>query len=559
MTEIQTSSKLLTSPRRRMRRAYWVAAQVMCSYLWLFLKRKLLGNSYYERKIGALHERNAVRVKAAVLELQGLFIKVGQLLSILSNFLPEAFQEPLEELQDQVPARPYAEIKARIERELGAAPEQLFAHFDPVPIAAASIGQVHRARLADGTEVVVKVQHANIEAIAQVDLQVIDRLQSLVAWWFGIKGIDHVYTQVREMIEAELDFTEEAKAMQIIAANLAEETGLRIPATHPDYCTARVLTTTWCAGVKISNLNQLRAWELDLEELTARLLRIYCVMVLRDGFYHADPHPGNILVQEDGTLVLLDFGAVAKLPPNMRRGIGELIDAAVRNDTPAMVEVCRSIGFIAPGREAELLAERMIEALRTFLQQEIKLEGLNFKDIEVDPFQNSLFELIQKIGIGGITSTVQVPKEHVLLNRMATLLLGISNSLAPQYNPMQVVRPYVQEFVLEGQQDLVGFVTRLLRETAGEVLGLPSELQRVLKQTRRGGLDVGSVDVRQGSRLIYLGLQQLGLVLLLIAVGVGTYLAWQAGEVLWYRLGFGGMGLLLWGWWRSVRAAKRMW
>jgi predicted unusual protein kinase regulating ubiquinone biosynthesis (AarF/ABC1/UbiB family) len=542
-----------------MRRAYGIAARVLASYLWLFLKRRVFGAAYYDRQIAAVHERNAARVKASILELQGLFIKVGQLLSILSNFLPEAFQQPLEELQDQVPARPYAEVTARIERELGQAPEKLFAHFERTPIAAASIGQAHRARLRDGTEVVVKVQHANIEAIAQVDLQVIDRLQSLIAWWFEIKGIDHVYTQVREMIEAELDFTQEAAAMQRIASNLAEEEGLLIPALHPAYSTARVLTTTWCSGVKISNLPQLRSWAVDLEDLTARLLRIYCVMVLRDGYYHADPHPGNILVQEDGTLVLLDFGAVATLPPNMRRGIGELIEAAVRNDTPAMVEACRTMGFIAPGREAELLAERMIEALRNFLQQEIKLEGLNFKDIQVDPFQNSLVELIQRIGIGGITSTVQVPKEHVLLNRMATLLLGISNSLAPQYNPMQVVRPYVQQFVLDGEQDVVTYVSRLLRDTAAETLALPGELQRVLKQARRGGLDVGSVDVRQGSRLIYLGLRQIGLVLLLITAGVGTYWWWQAGEILLMRLGLASMAALLWWWWRVTRMAARLW
>jgi ubiquinone biosynthesis protein len=542
-----------------MRRAYGIAARVLMSYLWLYLKRRVFGAAYYDRQIAAVHERNAARVKAAVLELQGLFIKVGQLLSILSNFLPEAFQQPLEELQDQVPGRPYTEVKARVERELGAAPEFLFASFDPEPIAAASIGQAHRARLRDGTEVVVKVQHANIEAIAQVDLQVIDRLQRLIAWWFGIKGIDHVYTQVREMIEAELDFTQEAQAMQRIAANLAEEEGLLIPAVHPNYSTGRVLTTTWCPGVKISNLTQLRRWELDLEGITARLLQIYCVMVLRDGYYHADPHPGNILVQEDGTLVLLDFGAVATLPSNMRRGIGELIEAAVRNDTPAMVEACRTLGFIAPGREAELLAERMIEALRTFLQQEIKLEGLNFKDIEVDPFQNSLFDLIQRIGIGGITSTVQVPKEHVLLNRMATLLLGISNSLAPQYNPMQVVRPYVQQFVLEGEQDIVTFVSRLLRETAAEALALPGELQRVLKQARRGGLDVGSVDVRQGSRLIYLGLRQLGLILLLISVGGGTYWWWQAGEETLFQIGLGALSILAIWWWQTSKQAKRIW
>ena len=186
----------------------------------------------------------------------------------------------------------------------------------------------------------------------------------------------------------------------------------------------------------------------------------------------------------------------------MREGLSELVEAAVKNDVSSMVEASRKMGFLAPGREAELLAEQMIDALRTFLQQEIKLEGLNFKNIEVDPFNNSLFELIQNIGISGVTSTVQVPKEFVLLNRMATLLLGINMTLAPQLNPLEVVRPYVQKFVLGDRGDLVTFVTRLLRDTATDALQLPGELQRVLRQARRGQLDVASVDTRQGSRLV---------------------------------------------------------
>eukprot|EP00903_Cladosiphon_okamuranus_P000575 g573.t1 len=356
--------------------------------------------------------------------------------------------EPLDSLQDQVPARPYEQVRERIVAELGQEPQELFAHFSEKPLAAASIGQAHRARLADGTEVVVKVQHLDIESVAEVDLRIIERIQSIVSWWFQIQGMDHLYTQVRQMIEEELNFTAEAASMQQIAQNLTEIEGLSVPEVHLAFSSQRVLTTTWKPGVKISNVKQLEQWGVDKEELTSRLLTAYSKMVFKDGFYHADPHPGNILVQEDGTLVLLDFGAVARLQAAMREGLSELIESAVRNDVPAMIDASRKMGFIAPGREAELMAEQMIDALRTFIQQEVKLEGLNFKEIEVDPFNNSLFELIKNIGISGITSTVQVPKEYVLLNRMATLLLGISTTLAPQLNPLDVVRPYVQKFVL---------------------------------------------------------------------------------------------------------------
>ena len=549
---------LLRSPSKRIRKAYSTFFVVAISYLWLYLRKRLFGNTYYERRIMALHLRSAERVKKAILELQGLFIKVGQLLSILTNFLPEAFQEPLDSLQDQVPARPYEQVRERIIAELGQEPQELFAQFSKTPLAAASIGQAHRARLADDTEVVVKVQHLDIESVAEVDLRIIERIQSIVSWWFQIQGMDHLYTQVRQMIEEELNFTAEAASMQQIAQNLTDIEGLSVPEVHLAFSSQRVLTTTWKPGVKISNVKQLEQWGVDKEELTGRLLTAYSKMVFKDGFYHADPHPGNILVQEDGTLVLLDFGAVARLQPAMREGLSELIEAAVRNDVPAMIDASRKMGFIAPGREAELMAEQMIDALRTFIQQEVKLEGLNFKEIEVDPFNNSLFELIKNIGISGITSTVQVPKEYVLLNRMATLLLGISTTLAPQLNPLDVVRPYVQKFVLGERGNLLSFVTRLLRETTADVLSLPGEIQRVLRQTRRGQLDIGSVDTRQGSRLVYQGLRQLSYTLLVITVAAFAYVFWQNGEESIFRVALALGGVLVFLIWRSSRAAGKL-
>jgi len=538
----------------RQRKAYWTALVIILSYTKLYLLSKVLGQRYYQSRIINLHLKNANRTKAAILQLEGLFIKVGQLLSILTNFLPEAFHGPLEGLQDQIPARPFSEIQERIQREFGKKPKELFRSFSESPIAAASIGQAHRAELNDGTQVVVKVQHANIEKVAEVDLRIIQQLTRLSSWFFNINGMEHAYTQVRKMIEEELDFKREAEAMEAIRKNLTEEQGLAIPQIFPEYCTDRVLTTAFRNGVKVSNVGQLEEWKLDRRELAERLVHAYCQMVFKDGFYHADPHPGNILIEEDGTIVLLDFGAVATLTQKTRDGLLQLIEGAAKNDSDKIISSLKDMDFIAKGEEAEKMAERMIEAFRNFLQNEVQFEGLNFKDIKVNPFETSLYNLFTDVGLINITSAVQVPKDYILLNRMVTLLLGICNTLDSQMNPLKVVRPYFQEFILGEQGDIVKFFTDLLQRTFGDLFSIPGEFRKFLNKANKGKLEIRLTGEQERTRVLYLLGQQLIFTLLLIASGTFAWLFHQAGEERLMRWAIGGtavFGLLL------LRAIRR--
>ncbi len=527
------------SPGYRIRKAYWTATVVLTSYLWASFLRRFRGRKWYERRLETLHVANAQRVKKAVLRLQGLFIKMGQMLSVMSNFLPEKFQEPLSELQDQLPARPYEEVRLRIREEFGKEPEDLFLDFEKTALASASIGQAHRATLPDGTRVIVKAQHYGIEEVVRVDLDIIRQLSRVMAWFMDIKGMDYLYSQIRKMIEEECDFSNEARAMATIGKNLSAEPGIEVPEVHAQFSTSRVLTTTYFQGVKISDTTTIETWQLDRRELAARLLRAWCRMALQDGFYHADPHPGNILVDQNGTLMLLDFGATAVLPLNMREGIGQLIEAAIKNDPDAMVEACRKMGFLAEGPEAERMAKKMIAAMRNFLQNEVKFEGLNFRDIQINPFNNSLADLISDIGLRGISGTIQIPKEYVLLNRTVTLLLGISNTLDPTFNPLDVIRPYMQDYVLKGKGGLLGYLRHYLQNTLTTALALPDEMSRTLRKIRSGELEVRTPDVENGARRIARALQQFAMAIL----AVGTALL---------SLQFRKMGMLeesRWGFW----------
>lgn len=551
------STEKIYSRSYRLRKAYWTTTVVMWSYLRLALLKKVFGQAWYNKRIMLLHVRNAERVRDAILELKGLFIKLGQILSILSNFIPEAFQKPLEALQDQIPQRPFSSVRERILRELGKPIEELFASFDENALAAASIGQAHRATLLDGTEVVVKVQHADIEIIAQVDLEIIERLTRLAIWFYDVKGMDYLYSQVKKMIEEELDFTQEANSMEQIRLNLAEEKGITIPLVHREYSTAKVMCTTWHSGVKISNLEQIDAWQINRRELATTLLRAYSRMLFKDGFYHADPHPGNILVQEDGLIVLLDFGAVATLNVALREGIPQLIEAAIKSDIQGMVLALNKMGFLAQGRDAEKMAEKMLTAVRNFLQNEVEFEGLNFKDIKVDPFNNSLFRLIQDIGFSGIAGTVQVPKDYVLLSRMMTLLLGLCNSLDPTLNPLDVVRPYAREYMFK-DEGVFSFVKGLLSNTLTTALSLPDEVRQTLQLIRKGDLEVKNPDVKAAAQLIYILGQQIIFTLLLITAVYFAYIFHKNNETTYTQIAIASSGVFLLYLIRAFRKGKRL-
>lgn len=511
----------------RSRKAYWTAFVVAMRYLRLFLLEKIFGRRYFDKRITKVHIKNAHYIKNTILELQGLFIKVGQLLSIMTNFLPEAFHEPLEALQDQLPPRPFSEVKQRIEAELKQPLDAIFQEVSEMPIAAASIGQAHKATLKDGTSVIVKVQHANIEKTAKIDLEIIRILTKIVGYIFEIKGIEYVYSQIQKMIVEELDFEQEARSMEIINENITAIEGIIVPKLYSEFSTKRILVSGFCEGVKINNIKQLDEWKIDKTAIANRLVIAYCQMVFKDGFYHADPHPGNILVQQDGTIVLLDFGAVATLDPKMQQGLPKLIEAAIKNDSETIIKILLDLGFLAEGKEAEAIAAKLIDTFRYFLQNEIELEGLNIKNMKVNPLDSQMFKVKNEIGVRNLANTVQVPKDYVLLNRMATLLLGICNTLDEKLNPIETARPYLQEFVLGEKQDWVKFVTDVAQRTFSSLLALPENLQKTLKIIENGELKVEINGINQGAKLIYQLGQQVIFTVLMITAATISYLFYE--------------------------------
>jgi predicted unusual protein kinase regulating ubiquinone biosynthesis (AarF/ABC1/UbiB family) len=509
------------SPKKRARKAYRLANKIMWGYLRLYIAKRLFGQAYYDKRIHAVHEKNALRIKEAILELKGLFTKVGQLLSNMSNILPAAYANALESLQDDAPASPFEETEKTIQNDLGESVGTLFASFNETPIASASIGQVYKAQLKTGEHVAVKIQHDDIETLAELDLNIIEKLVKRLSFFLKIKGIDHVYKQVRLMVEEELNYSLEAESMQIIAENLADFEGIVVPKVYSEYSSSKIIVCDFFEGVKITNVAKLKEWNIDPKELSERLVTAFCKMILDDGFYHADPHPGNVLVNEKGEIILLDFGATAQLNDEMRKEIPLLIQHIIRKDTPKIINSLQKMGFLGNDSDSKEVAGKLVEALTNFVQNEIKIDNLNLKDVSIDDIKGSSLDKLRKeIGIKELATTIQVPKDWILLERAIILLHGISSTIAPEYNPMDTVKPYLKKMVLN-KGGLKTIILDTIKQQFSALVQLPSELNEFLNKANNGNIEV-KVRNKDARRFYALGQQFMLLISILFLLLMRT-------------------------------------
>jgi ubiquinone biosynthesis protein len=516
-------------PARTLRflKAYWTTFRVIGSYLWVRFWARWRSDDWLDRKLHAVHVRNARRIERTISELQGLFIKVGQLISIMTNFLPEEFRRQLEGLQDHVPPRPYPDIEQRVREELGGAPDELFASFERRPVASASIGQVHKATLHTGEAVAVKVQYPDIDEIVKSDLKTLRRIFSIVQWFVPYEGLDDVYREIRAIVLSELDFRAEADHGDRIAANFPDRPDVAFPRVVRDRSTERVLTTHFEPGVKISDVAALKAQGIDRTLLARQVVEVYCQQIFTDGVYHADPHPGNLLVRPapagDGTaeLVFLDFGAVASISPQFRAGIVELVQGGLTRDTRRIVKAMRQMGFVAKNAD-ERVFEQVVEYFSERFHASISLEHLNLKDLKLDPdktLERSLESLADlrkmDISLRELSASFHVPKEAIILERTLLLLMGLCTELDPALNPMTVIRPYLERFVL-GDQDWSGLLVETSRDLVMGVAALPADLRRFMRAAHAGDLRIRFHNLENSSQLMY----RLGHQAIFAAVGI---------------------------------------
>jgi ubiquinone biosynthesis protein len=507
--------------------AYFVTAQVVVSYVALAASRRFRSADGYARVTREKHQRNARRIEAAIIKLRGLFIKVGQLISIMANFLPDAFREELQRLQDQVPPRPYKDIEARLREELGGrAPAEVFAEFSPEPVASASIGQVHRARLTTGEAVAVKVQYPDIEEIVRTDLRALKRIFGVLRWFMPDYGFDTIYAEIREMVLAELDYRQEASAIERIAGNFLARVAdpahqpplsVHFPRVMAEYSTARVLTTEWMEGVKVADLERMGALAVDRRRTARVCVEAYCQQIFIDGLYHADPHPGNLLVQPPGapggspTVVFLDFGATATVSEAMRHGMISFLQGAMTRDTTRIVSAMKEMGFLSRRADPEVF-DRIVQYFHDKMRAQMSVQGFSLKDLSFDS-EKSLSSLLDlrdlNVSLADLKDAFHIPKEWILLERTLLLLLGVCTTLDPEMNPTDVIQPYLERFLLGEKKQWSELVLEASREMALSALSLPAELQRFMDRALRGELELRVRGLDENARVLYSVGQQL--------------------------------------------------
>ena len=382
--------------------------------------------------------RRARKLRETLLDLGPAFIKFGQMLSTRPDVLPPAYVEELAALQDRVPPAPWPEAREVLEGELGPV-DEVFAAFEREPISGASIGQVYVARLDEGgaagrgpTDVAVKVLRPGVRPRVEADLRIIRTLLPLVTRLappgqrFTLENLADEYAAT---IRQEMDYAHEARRQELVRANFADDPGVRIPPVVAGLTTDRVIVSQYVEGTKISNVSTLRSMGVDTTELAERLLRTYIRMILEDGVFHADPHPGNLAVTPDGRVVFYDFGIVGRVSDETRDGIFDFYVAISRNDVDNMINAFIDMGALDPEVDREI-ARRMFNLM---------LDNVRGREIDDERVEDLIDELQEEM----YEFPMRVPRDLALLFRTTTVLEGIFYTLDDDYDFFPVIRDYL--------------------------------------------------------------------------------------------------------------------
>ncbi len=387
-----------------------------------------------------LGQAAAERLRIAFGELGPSFIKLAQLLSSRPDLITATFADEFKKLQDEVPPFPFEEAKKIIKEEMGTEPENLFSYIEPEPVAAASIAQVHYAVLKDETPVVIKVQRPRIKEQIETDITIMKAIASLLVRYipetelFNPTGIVEEFART---IRKELDFTEEAKNMCRFRRNFANHPDIYIPQLYPHLLSKRMIVMERIEGVRIDNIEAITEMGIDRTELARKGVDAYFKMFLVDGFFHADPHPGNIFVMPDGRIGLVDFGIVGWLTPDIMESIAQALIALVKKDFDSLIDQYIALGLVTEEVDLETFRREFKADIIDFL---IPLYDMTISEINIAKYLDTLIHMALK-------HKLKIPSDLLLLNKCMLILDNIGRELDPNFNFISVAEPYASRLI----------------------------------------------------------------------------------------------------------------
>jgi ubiquinone biosynthesis protein len=523
-------------------------ATVMIRYGWGDLVRVLGISGVLERAGRILHWHSTseidqldapVRIRRALEELGPTFVKLGQLLSTRVDMFPPHWIAEFEKLHSQVPAVPYEVLHRNLVGAIKGEPAEVFAEFDPVPLAAASIAQVYRATLKDGTQVVVKMRRPGIEGVIRADLRILEHAAKLLDSEVpDSRRYDpvHIVSQFRRSLNRELDLAKEARNIDQFARNFADDPLVKIPKVYWEYTNDRVNVQEEIVGKVGMAPDKLRAGGLDPQLLAARGADVVLRMVLEHGFFHADPHPGNVLYLPGNRIGMIDFGMVGMLTHLRRNQIVDLLHALTRKDEQALLQV-----LLDWSGDSVLDEDRLAYDVTELLQS---YDDLQLKDVKIGALLNDITALMRD-------NNLMLPADLILLFKTLITLEGLGQQLDPEFHMIDHVTPFVERIIQQRYtpQALLARGSKSVREALEVVADLPRDLRHLLRDVRRGRVKI-DLDLK---RLDHFGHQldsasnrlTMGILTASLVVGSSIIMTVEGGPQLFGLPLFGLLGFLI--------------
>jgi predicted unusual protein kinase regulating ubiquinone biosynthesis (AarF/ABC1/UbiB family) len=521
--------------RSRYRRITFFFARILASLIVWELILPRIGLRRWSRSTRARRLRSiAVRFRQLAIALGGVMIKVGQFLSARVDVMPEEITLELANLQDAVPPEDFDDIRRVAEGEFGKPLSEIFVEFDPIPVAAASLGQVHRATVhADGLwtdvegdsgsnegeapsesaqgpallHVVVKIQRPEIEKIIATDLSALRTVGNWVQRYRPISrrvDVPALLGEFTRTLYEEIDYVAEGHNAETFAENFKAQSGVKVPRVAWPYSTKCVLTLEDVTAIKITDYQAIEAAGIDRAQVARRLINTYLKQIFEDGFFHADPHPGNLFVEAvppttDGEeqragalpwrLTFIDFGMVGRVRPKMRLGMRELLIGVGTRDASRVVKAYQDVGLLLPSADVSLLEQAETEVFNKFWGKSMS----ELQQVSTEDMHRLAFQFRQLI----YTMPFQIPEDLILLGRTVGILSGMATGLDPEFNVWEAMAPFAKKLITEEATEGRSTWTEVIVEMLKKAVDIPRRTENVLGKAERGELIVRAPDLSE--------------------------------------------------------------